>query len=256
MSTPNKVSKKNHFLKNILTGLSVNVPILGTFYLVIAAVTSVDSMLLGTVVAPASTVNGIAGGLPLFMNPGHYVPFLYQFPGVGLVVLLAYLYTSGVIFNTWVGKKVHSTMDFIMNKFPVLGTAYNFLKKLMEQVNAKKDKAPKKPVWVIDYPSKGFRVPAFDMGPSTISCGYDDDGEPVILRNIYVPTSPNPTSGFVINAEPAFVVPADVLTDTHMEYILSCGISMPDTPAYSKRSSNNEPTHKIVGTENMLEVDE
>ncbi|AUS02639.1 TMhelix containing protein [Vibrio phage 2.275.O._10N.286.54.E11] len=244
--------KKGHFLKNIFTGLSVNVPILGTFYLVHAAVTSVDVALLGTVLESADTVNGVSGGLPEFMNPGFYIPFLYKFPGTGLIVLTLYLYFSGVVFNTWLGKKFHSVIDNIMGRFPVLGTAYDFLKKLMDQVNSKKDKAPKKPVWVIDYPSKGFRVPAFDMGVSTISCGYNEDGSIKVLRNIYVPTSPNPTSGFVINAEPEFVVDADVTVDSHMEYILSCGISQPDEPAYVSKKELPEATGEIVTSDDVI----
>lgn len=250
------VKKKGHFLKNILTGLSVNVPILGTFYLVMAAVTSVDKMLLGE--KAASTVanaHGIIGGiLPDAVNPAHYIPFLYKFPGVGLVVLTLYLYVMGVFFNTWLGAKIHSLVNTIMGKFPILSTAYEFLKKLMEQVNAKKDKTPKKPVWV-EYPCKGSWAPAFDLGESTISCEHDEDGNPIKLRGIYVPTSPNPTSGFVLNMRPELVREAEVLTDTHMEYILSCGISMPDNPVYKKKiTSDVESTHEIIDSSDV-EVD-
>ena len=241
------MTKKGHFLRNVLTGLSVNVPILGTLFLVHSAVTAVDKMLLGEKVQQVSDLaNGVSGGLPEFMNPGFYIPFLYQFPGTGLIVLTLYLYFSGVLFNTWLGRKFHELIDGVLDKFPILSTAYNFLKKIMDQVNAKKDKTPKKPVWV-EYPCRGSWAPAFDLGVSKISCEFDEDGSVIELRSIYVPTSPNPTSGFVLNVRPELVRDAEVPTDLHMEYILSCGISMPEKAVY-KGTVKSDVNGQIVSS--------
>ena len=248
--------KQGHVLKNIITGLSVNVPVLGTFALIKGAIQYVDELLLGVQAQTvAETASGIVGGLPTFMNPGHAIPFLYKFPGVGIIVLALYLYMSGVMFNTWLGKKFRSLLDNILGRFPLISTAYNFLQNLMEQIQEKKDDMQKKPAW-LQYTRDGILFPCFDMGPCTQTAARDENGNPVEMRMIYMLTAPNPTSGMVVAAHPDHVIDADTDSESHMKMILSCGMTQENAiEKIMRMAQSKESTGDFVPTENVVDID-
>lgn len=245
-----KTSKKKQgvFLKNIMAAVGFGGPIAATAWLVIALVTKIDHLVIGAL------VNGVVtGGLPDIANPGTYAPVLYQFPGVGLVVMVAVLFFGGMLIRTWLGNKIKTLVHYVMEQVPFVGGAFKMIKKVIDQVTSQEENAPEKKPVMVEYTRDGVFFPAFSLGISTMfKC--PETGER--LEVIYVPTSPNPTSGFVILLLQKLVHATEYGSDAQMEFILSCGFSQSNVSSVLSGAMKAEllPTGEIMTTAGVLEV--
>ena len=210
-------SKNKRTLKTYLfTGVLVTAPVAITFYLAIQLFLFID--------------NHITALIPEKYNPETYLP--YGLPGLGVVLLLVFLILVGVMTANFVGKTFAQIGKAIIARMPIISGIYNALRKIFETLLGNgKNTAFRQPV-LIEYPRKGLWTIAFLTGP--VYKGIQNKVNEALVC-VYVPTTPNPTSGFLIYLPKKDIQPLDMRVDDALKIILSMGIINPDThPARKK----------------------
>jgi uncharacterized membrane protein len=210
-------SKNKRTLKTYLfTGVLVTAPVAITFYLAIQLFLFID--------------NHITALIPEKYNPETYLP--YGLPGLGVVLLLVFLILVGIMTANFVGKTFAQIGKAIIARMPIISGIYNALRKIFETLLGNgKNTAFRQPV-LIEYPRKGLWTIAFLTGP--VYKGIQNKVNEALVC-VYVPTTPNPTSGFLIYLPKKDIHPLDMRVDDALKIILSMGIINPDThPARKK----------------------
>ncbi|MBI5410918.1 MAG: DUF502 domain-containing protein [Nitrospirae bacterium] len=206
-----------------LTGLLVITPIWGTV------------LILKTLFV---TVDGILGDmLAKFVTPSYYVP------GLGILALILLIFTTGLLATNFIGGRVVKLWEDWLHRVPVVRGIYATLKSMMDILSFK-DKEKYNRVVLIQFPKDGHYCFAFVTG---ITKGEVQEISPDPLVNVYVPTSPNPTSGYFLLVPEKDVVPLEISVDEAMKLIVSGGLYSPATPAASGGSSarSDVPRHNL-----------
>lgn len=149
---------------------------------------------------------------------------------IGVVFTLVVLYLLGLIATFVIGKRIIAAFDYLINKLPVVKVIYSAIKKLVVTLQQKPTNAQR--VVLIEFPSPAMKT----VGLVTQVFTDDDTGEK--LAAVYVPTTPNPTSGYLE------IIPLDKLISTNwsldeaMTFIMSGGAVAPDKINYSKSAKS------------------
>src|SRR6185295_18463800 len=130
--------------------------------------------------------------IPQEYNPETYLPF--SIPGIGLLLALVFLTLIGALTAGILGRAINHLFEGILNRLPVIRSLYSAIKQIMETVLANKSSAFRECV-LIEYPRKGIWTLGFITGTSKGEV-QEKTAEEVI--NVFVPTTPNPTSGFLL----------------------------------------------------------
>ena len=191
---------KNYFL----TGVLVTAPVVFTFWIVTSLVNVFDRL-----VTPI---------IPYYINPNFYLP--RDVPGLGLIVLFIFLVFIGFItanfFGSWVLKKT----ELIIHKIPLIKVFYKAIKQILETLLKGNSKAFREAV-LLEYPRKGVWVIGFTTGKVEGAIKKKIKNE---LINVFVPTTPNPTSGFLLLVPRKDLKHLDVNVDDAIKTIVSAGI--------------------------------
>lgn len=191
-----------------LTGLLVITPIWGTF------------LILKTLFL---TVDGILGDmLARFVTPGYYVP------GLGILTLILVIFITGISAANFIGGRVVKLWEELLHRVPVVRGIYSTLKSVMDILSFKEREKYNKVV-LIQFPKNGHYCFAFVTG-MTLGQVQEVTTEP--LLNVYVPTSPNPTSGYFLLVPEKEVVPLDMSVEEAMKLIVSGGLYSPSPPSH------------------------
>ena len=187
---------RNYFI----TGIVVLIPIGITIYLTVFII-SISSKI-----------------LPKEINPNSYLP--YNIPGLDIIISLFLITFIGWLSLSFLGKKLLDLFNNILKKIPILRTIYSALGQ-MTQTFTKSD-SDKKNVVLIEYPRKGSWAVAFAT--------KDNDGEISAkinkkLVNVFVPTTPNPTSGFLLMFPKEELIYLDMTFEEASKFIVSAGTS-------------------------------
>jgi uncharacterized membrane protein len=191
--------------------------------------------------------------IPEAYNPNTYLkiisPFDVSIPGVGLIVLIIALTLVGLITRLFVGRYFVHVAERFMHQMPVLRTMYGAFKQIFETVLAKKSKAFRQVV-LLEYPRRGMWALGFVTGQT--------EGEVQNLTadkvvNVFLPTTPNPTSGFLLFLPRRDLVFLEMTVEEAAKMIISGGIVVPPDPRPKSDQGvpqiapahNNEPT---IGT--------
>ncbi len=145
-------------------------------------------------------------------------------PGSGIVWVILIMLITGVLVNNFIGRKILELWDKLLNKIPGFRSIYNALKQLSDTVLSPSGESFKKAV-LVEYPRRGMWTIAFQTG------NYRGEVEKKIgeeIINIYVPTTPNPTSGFFIMLPKDDVIELDMSVDEAFKLIISTGVVTPD----------------------------
>lgn len=145
-------------------------------------------------------------------------------PGSGIVIVLLIIIITGALVNNFIGRKAIKLWDKLLNKIPGFRGIYKSIKKLSDTVLSASGDSFKKAV-LVQYPRKGMWTIAFQAG------SYHGEVEKNIgedIVNIYVPTTPNPTSGFFIMMPKKDVIDLDMSVDEAFKLIISTGVVAPD----------------------------
>lgn len=149
---------------------------------------------------------------------------------IGVLFTLVVLYLLGLIATFVIGKRIIAAFDYLINKLPVVKVIYGSIKKLVVTLQQKPTEAQR--VVLIEFPSPAMKT----VGLVTQVFTDDDTGEK--LAAVYVPTTPNPTSGYLE------ITPLDKLISTNwsldeaMTFIMSGGAVAPDKINYSKSAKS------------------
>ena len=158
--------------------------------------------------------------LPKELNPNYYLPI--DIPGLEIIISLFLITFIGWLSLTFIGKRLVNIFENILNRIPILRTIYSSAEQLIE--NFSQDKKTKKSVVLVQYPRKGIWAVGFatkeNTGKIKQSIGQD-------TINVFVPTTPNPTSGFLLMFPKEDVIYLDLTFEEASKFVVSAGSITP-----------------------------
>ncbi len=159
--------------------------------------------------------------IPKAYNPETYLPF--SIPGMGLLVVLVSLTIVGMLTAGFVGKLLVRISESIMARMPVISGIYSATKQIFETVLAQKSQAFREAV-LIEYPRRGIWAIGFITGTTKGEVQNLTEEECV---NIFLPTTPNPTSGFLLFVPKGELIPLNMTVEQAVKMVISGGIVTP-----------------------------
>ncbi len=160
--------------------------------------------------------------VPKQWSIGDFVP--YAVPGAGLVLLIFAMIVIGMLTTGYVGKFFVRLWEALVQKMPVVSSIYSLMKQIFETFLSQKTRSFSEVV-LVEYPRKGLWTIAFVSKDET--GGEVDEKIQNKTLSIFVPTTPNPTSGFLIFVPENDVVKLDMSVEEGIKYVISCGIVTP-----------------------------
>jgi uncharacterized membrane protein len=192
--------------KYLIAGLLVWVPLGITFLVIRVLVGFLDSMLLL---------------LPESYRPENLIGF--NIPGLGVVLAVLIVLVTGVVVANLLGRRLVAAWESVLAQIPLVRTLYAGVKQILEAVLATDAKSFRK-VLLVQYPRKGVWSLAFmtsdNLGEVQAKTGSD-------VMSVFIPTTPNPTSGFVIMVPQSEVIELDMSVEEGLKMIISLGVVVP-----------------------------
>ena len=191
---------RNYFI----TGVVVLIPIGFTLYL-------------------SKILIGISSNLiPKNLNPNHYLPF--DIPGVEILISILLITIVGGLSLSFFGRRILKLIDDLFKRIPFLRTVYSAIVQMTETFSKKDDN--QKSVVLVEYPRKGVWAVGFATKENT---GEMADKTYKKLINVFVPTTPNPTSGFLLMFPIEDVIYLNMTFEEASKFIVSAGTSNKQT---------------------------
>jgi len=187
---------------NFIAGVVVLIPIGITVYLTLF-ITKISSKI-----------------LPKELNPNHYLP--YDIPGVEIIISIILITFIGWLSLSFIGKKLLEIFNNILKRIPILRTIYSAFEQMLE-IFTKSDENSKNVV-LVEYPRKGSWAVGFATRENK---GEISKKSKQNLVNVFVPTTPNPTSGFLLMFPKEEVIYLDMSFEEASRFIVSAGSSEP-----------------------------
>ena len=198
MTQPNKKSFFAILRNNFIAGIVVLIPIGITLYLTLFIVK-------------------ISGKIiPKKINPNNYLPF--DIPGVEILIALFLITFIGWISLSFIGKKFFELFNSFLKRIPILRTIYSAIGQMTESLT--KSDISEISVVLLEYPRKGIWVVGFATKENH---GVIEDKINEKLINVFVPTTPNPTSGFLLMVPKKDLIYLDVSFEQASKFIVSAG---------------------------------
>jgi len=160
-----------------------------------------------------------SGFLPKKINPNNYLPF--DIPGIEILITIVLITIIGGLSLSFLGKKFLEIFNNVLKKIPILRTIYSAVGQLTESFT--QSSGSKKSVVILEYPRKGIWVVGFSTkdNKGEISKKTNED-----LVNVFVPTTPNPTSGFLLMLPRKDLIYLDMSFEDASKFIVSAGTSL------------------------------
>ena len=179
----------------------------------------------------------------LFLLPENWRPdklFGYKGPGVGAVLTILIVFLTGVATRNFVGKQVVYLWESLLVRIPIVKSIYSSVKQVSDTLFSSSGNAFRKAL-LVQYPHQGSWTIAFLTGTPGGDVKNHLVGDYV---SVYVPTTPNPTSGFFLMMRRADTIELDMTVDAALKYIVSMGVASPDlvhkvAPAAAIESANH-----------------
>jgi len=159
--------------------------------------------------------------LPQEINPNNYLP--YSVPGLEIIISIIVITVIGWLSLSFLGKKLVKLVNDIFKRIPFLRTVYSAIGQ-MTQSFAQSRKSKKKSVVLVEYPRKGSWAVGFATQENTGEIASKTNKD---LVNVFVPTTPNPTSGFLIMFPKDEIIYLDMSFEDASKFIVSAGTSNP-----------------------------
>ena len=165
-------------------------------------------------------------------------------PGIGLVLSLLLILITGVFVANFLGSKIVALWEAFLSKIPLVRSIYQAVKQIAEAVFGSGDQTFEK-VYLIEYPRKSLWTLAFQTSTS-VGEAQRQTGQPDVV-NLFVPTTPNPTSGFFIMASKSEIKELSLNVDDALKMLISGGVVVPDmeTPQSKQKKNSKETTAPI-----------
>ena len=199
-----KISKRKSLSLTIrnyfITGVVVLIPIGFTLYL-------------------SKILIGISSKLiPKNLNPNHYLPF--NIPGIEILISIILITIVGGLSLSFFGRRILKLIDDLFKRIPFLRTVYSAIVQMTETFSKKDD--DKKSVVLIEYPRKGVWAVGFATKENTGEMAEKTNKK---LINVFVPTTPNPTSGFLLMFPVEDIIYLNMTFEEASRFIVSAGTS-------------------------------
>ena len=158
--------------------------------------------------------------IPNEINPNHYLPF--SVPGLEILLAVIFISFIGYLSLSFIGKKILQIFNDLLKRIPILRTIYSAIGQMTETLAPKKNS--KKSVVLIEYPRKGSWAVGFATKDNKGEISRKTNKN---LVNVFVPTTPNPTSGFLLMFPKEDIVYLDMDFEEASKFIVSAGTSNP-----------------------------
>lgn len=182
----------------------------------------------------------------LLLLPEEYQPDAllgFHIPGLGVVLSVIVVLGTGIVVANLFGRKLVKLWESFLARIPLVRTIYASVKQIMETVFSSSGQSFRK-VLLVEYPRKGLWTLAFQSGTTR---GEAQSKTGIEVINIFIPTTPNPTSGFFIMVPRDDVIALDMSVDDGLKMIISAGVVVPEW--------NGEMALKISKKEAKLEAE-
>jgi uncharacterized membrane protein len=196
--------------KYFITGLLILVPLGITLWVLNLIISTMDQSLLL---------------LPESWRPGAVLGF--HVPGVGAILTLLFVFLVGLLTRNFIGKRVVGWWEMLLQRIPVVSSIYSSVKQVSDTLFSSSGNAFRKAV-LVQYPREGSWTIAFLTGVPGGDVKNHLVGDYI---SVYVPTTPNPTSGFFLMMPRADTVELDMSVDAALKYIVSMGVVAPEQAA-------------------------
>ena len=193
--------------KYLITGLLIWVPLVITVWVLSFLVDTLDQSLLL---------------LPVSWQPRSWIGF--HIPGLGVLMTLAVVLATGVLAANIIGQRMVQYWEGLLARIPIFKSLYFSVKQVSDTLFSSSGLAFRKAL-LVQYPRQGSWTIAFLTGQPGGDVANHLKGDYV---SVYVPTTPNPTSGFFLMMPTADVVELDISVDAALKYIISMGVVPPD----------------------------
>ena len=191
------------FKKYLITGLLIWLPLSITLWVIRFIVTTMDGVF-----------------------PSWSIPDVIQrqhIPGFGLLMAVLLVFITGVLAANFIGERLVLWWELLLNRIPIVRSIYSSVKQVSDTILSPNGQAFRKAV-LVQYPRQGMWTIAFLTGTPGPGVAEHLPGEHV---SVYLPTTPNPTSGFFIMLPKADLVELDMSVDAALKYIVSMGVVAP-----------------------------
>jgi len=191
-------------LKQIfLTGLAVIIPIGLTLYIIVFLIDTADSL--------------------LRVIPAKYHPdsvFGFRIPGLGIIFTVILIFISGLVTKSFFGRRIIQRGEELVEKVPFVGSIYQGIKKVSDGMLADRKTSFKKVV-LVEFPRKGVYTIGFITG---MPAGEIEKRSGQKCFGVFLPTTPNPTSGYLIMVPENELIIIDMSVEEALTYIISLGM--------------------------------
>ena len=201
---------KGAIKKNIIAGLLVTVPVALTYIILEFVITRIDEMMV-------PVVSKIINEKAMENLNGYFIP------GMGFLLLIFFVFFIGLIATNFFGKKVFKFGELVLHKIPIVRVIYITIKKVVDTISQSKTPTFKKMV-LITYPRASLKTIGI------VACDTPDMVFKMVGKrsvNVFVPTSPNPTTGFVIAVPIEDVNFLKMTVEEGLKMIISFGVVAP-----------------------------
>jgi uncharacterized membrane protein len=195
-----KITVLSRIRTYFLTGVVVLIPIGITVYLTLLIMSLSSSL------------------IPATINPNKYLPF--NIPGLEFLIAFLIITFVGMVSLTFIGKTLLNFGQRLLNKIPILRTIYNGLGQLTKNFTSSDNKSKK--IVLLEYPRKGVWSVGFATGENKSEI-TKKVGKGKLLINVFVPTTPNPTSGFLLMVPKKDLIFLDMSFEEASKFIMSAG---------------------------------
>ena len=190
---------RNYFIAGVVVLIPIGVTVYLTFFLV-----SISSKI-----------------LPKEINPNHYLP--YNIPGLEIIISIFLITFIGWLSLSFLGKKMLIMFNTILKRIPILRTIYSAIVQMTETFTS--SDSEKKNVVLVEFPRKGSWAVGFATKENV---GEISNKTKQKLINVFIPTTPNPTSGFLLMFPKDEVIYLDLTFEEASKFIISAGTSNPN----------------------------
>ncbi|MCU6432286.1 DUF502 domain-containing protein [Undibacterium sp. Jales W-56] len=199
--------------KYFITGLLILVPLAITLWVLHAIISTMDQSLLL---------------LPVQWRPE--AVFGFKIPGLGTILTLLIIFFTGLLTQNFIGNYVVKIWEALLNRIPIVNSIYSSVKQVSDTLFSSSGNAFRKAV-LVQYPRQGSWTIGFLTGVPGGDVVQHLNGDYV---SIYVPTTPNPTSGFFLMVPKADAIELDMSVDAALKYIVSMGVVAPEATVTEK----------------------
>lgn len=197
----------NNFKRKIIAGLLAAAPIALTYFIIVTTLKFLDKF---------------SGAFLKYFN--------INIPGLGFIIAVVLIYILGLFVTTVLGNKLFNFGEMILNRIPLINTVYKTVKQITQAFSGTGSRTYRTAVY-IEYPRKDAWTLAFVTGSSN-----NEDGTE--FYHLFVPTTPNPTSGYFLMVPKKDTIKADISVETGLKAIISGGLLAPSIHKVGQKKEN------------------